>query len=351
MGAVKIVLQKVQRANGLYPLRLRVTKDRKSKFFKTIYQALPSQFNEKSEQFTKKYTDSVQHNRILLKIKARALKVYGDLHEENEGFSLLDFENAFINTAKPKNNGTNFFFFWNDMIQELIQAGRTGDARVHNEGFKALKKFNGGTRLQFEELNASYLSRFENHLRAIGGSDGGISIRMRSIRTTFNLAIARDFVSQDKYPFKKYKISKLKSNTAKRALDYFDVMKIINLDIIKYPHLSNSHNYFVFSFYTRGMNFTDQMSLKWSQVTENKIYYRRSKTKGDFNITILPPVQNILDYYEENSRGTKYVFPILLKDNLTPSQIENRKKKTRTKYNKDLKEIAQICGIKTNAAL
>ena len=39
MGAVKIVLQKVKRANGMYPLRLRVTKDRKSKFFKTIYQA------------------------------------------------------------------------------------------------------------------------------------------------------------------------------------------------------------------------------------------------------------------------------------------------------------------------
>ncbi len=30
---------------------------------------------------------------------------------------------------------------------------------------------------------------------------------------------------------------------------------------------------------------------------------------------------------------------------LTPSQLENRKHKTLQRYNKDLKEIAQICGI------
>ena len=33
---------------------------------------------------------------------------------------------------------------------------------------------------------------------------------------------------------------------------------------------------------------------------------------------------------------------------MTPKQIENRKKKTRTKYNKDLREIAFHCEIDTN---
>src|SRR5690606_36364146 len=53
----------------------------------------------------------------------------------------------------------------------------------------------------------------------------------------------------------------------------------------------------------------------------------------------------ILDFYKENSLGTKYDFPILLHDNLTPSQIGNRKHKTLQKYNLQLKEIAEICGI------
>ncbi|HZJ37359.1 MAG TPA: site-specific integrase [Gillisia sp.] len=345
MAAIKVVLQKVQRANGTYPVRIRITKNRKSKFFKTIFHALPEEFDEKAEQFTKKYPNHIQSNRVLLKFKDRALKVYADLEYKNENFTLLDFERVFVSTAKPKNIVKNFFYFWDEMIEELKSAGRTGDANIHDESLKALKKFNGSTKLEFQQINFTFLSKYENHLRSRGGTNGGISIRMRCIRTIFNKAIDRDITSIQYYPFKKYKISKLKSDPNKIALDYFDVMKIIQWNPTDYPHLIDSHNYFVFSFYTRGMNFTDQMLLEWSQVGHKKILYTRSKSKGNFSITILPPVRKILDYYKENTLGTQYVFPILLRDGMTPIQIEHRKKKTRKNYNKDLKEIAFHCEI------
>ncbi len=347
MSGIKIVLHKVRRANGTYPVRIRITKNRKSKFFKTIFHALPEQFDEKTEQFTKKYPNHNQSNRVLLKFKDRALKVLADLEYENNNFSLMDFERAFLLTAKPKTVNINFFYFWDEIITELRNAGRTGDASIHDESFKALKKFNGSTKLEFEQINFTYLSKYENHLRSRGGTNGGISIRMRCIRTIFNKAIDREVTSANLYPFKKYKISKLKSDPTKIALDYFDVMKIIQWDPSAYPHLVDSHNYFVFSFYTRGMNFTDQMLLEWSQIGSKKIFYTRSKSKGNFSITILPPVQLVLDYYREHSLGTNYVFPILLRDTMTPMQIENRKKKTRQKYNKDLKEIAFHCEIES----
>ena len=90
------------------------------------------------------------------------------------------------------------------------------------------------------------------------------------------------------------------------------------------------------------------MKLKWNDIKGDRIFYTRSKTKGHFILKVLPPVQEILDYYQENSRGTKYVFPLLLKENMTPTQIENRKSKTLKKFNKDLKEIARICEIDKN---
>ncbi len=62
-------------------------------------------------------------------------------------------------------------------------------------------------------------------------------------------------------------------------------------------------------------------------------------------VKILPPVRDILDYYSENDKRTKYVFPIFLKDDLSPQQIEYRKSKTLKQFNKDLKEIGRICGI------
>ncbi|MBJ7879609.1 tyrosine-type recombinase/integrase [Gelidibacter salicanalis] len=93
------------------------------------------------------------------------------------------------------------------------------------------------------------------------------------------------------------------------------------------------------------MNFADMMKLEWKDTDFDNIYYTRSKTKGDFKIKIVLPVQEILSYYKQLSTGTNYVFPILLKNSLTPSQLENRKHKTLQRYNKELKEIAEICEI------
>jgi integrase len=128
-------------------------------------------------------------------------------------------------------------------------------------------------------------------------------------------------------------------------LDFDQVTKIVNFNVAKYPHLGDARNYFVFSFYTRGMNYTDMMVLKWEDVDLTTISYIRNKTKGRFIITILPPVQEILNYYKQNALPTKYVFPILLKNGLTPAQIDHRKKKALAKYNRDLKEMAKLCGI------
>ncbi|GAB1374855.1 hypothetical protein MASR1M46_17420 [Bacteroidales bacterium] len=94
-----------------------------------------------------------------------------------------------------------------------------------------------------------------------------------------------------------------------------------------------------------GMNFADMMKLRWKDVIDDQIYYTRSKTKTNFRIKILPLSRKILDSYKTRKNGTDYVFPILLKDELTPSQVENRKKKTLKQFNKDLKEIAALCEI------
>jgi len=67
--------------------------------------------------------------------------------------------------------------------------------------------------------------------------------------------------------------------------------------------------------------------------------------KGNFIVKILPPVREIFDYYQANSKGTKYVFPILLHNDLNPNQLENRKSKALKKINKDLKVIASIGNI------
>lgn len=93
------------------------------------------------------------------------------------------------------------------------------------------------------------------------------------------------------------------------------------------------------------MNFYDLMKLRWENIDGDKLIYTRSKTKGRFIVKILEPVKDILNYYKSFNKNTNYVFPILLKEGLTPMQIENRKAKKLKRFNSDLKKIAEIIGI------
>lgn len=190
-----------------------------------------------------------------------------------------------------------------------------------------------------------FLKKYEVFLRSNGGTDSGVSVKMRTIRALYNDAISKGYAKKENYPFDNYKISKLKRNSNKGALSLENIKKITGMDIAKYPNLIDTKNYFLFSYYTGGMNFYDKMNLRWENVKEDRIVYTRRKTKGNFTIKILPPVKEILDYYKSQNRKTKYVFPILLKEGLTPIQIEYRKDKTLKKYNRDLKLIAEVCEI------
>ncbi len=325
MATIKTVLRQTELSNKKFPISLRVTKDRKSKFFSTIFKAFENEWDEKSGRFNKNNSNYIQSNRVLGKFEDRALKVLAELELGKKQYTLDDFEQKFRIDSNPADQ--NVFNFWEEIISEMVTAGRTGNARANKETLGSLKLFNSSSnKLNFRDIIPEFLYKYDVFLRSRGGTDGGIGVRMRAVRALYNMAVERKIVKEDTYPFSIYKVSKLKGKGLKRALNMVDVKKIVDVDLSEHPKLVNSRNYFVFSFYTRGMNFADMMKLKWTDITDDQIHYTRSKTKGNFIIKILSPVQKVLDYYKADTT-TKYVFPILSKDKLTPTQPEYRKKK------------------------
>lgn len=348
MASVKIVLRKKILSDKTYPIFLRVTKDRKSKFYKTPFSSKIEEWKSDIGAFSKRKENYIQNNRLLLRFKERAFKILTELEIENPDYTIFDFDNKFRVILNPLKNDV--FTFWDEIIEEQIRAGRVGNAKVNSDAQTSVQIFHGFRKLSFKELDATFLNKYEVFLRSRGGTDGGIGVKMRAIRAIYNMAIQRGFVNEKLYPFKIYKLSKLKARAAKRALTFDEVMRIVNLNLCKNPHLINSKNYFVFSFYTRGMNFKDMLELEWRSVHSGYIYYTRSKTKGNFKIKILPPVQEILDYYKTNSYGLKYVFPLLYSEDYTPIQRANRKHKMLGVYNRQLKELAQLANINKNVS-
>lgn len=346
MATFKIVQKEKMLSSGLYPIYLRVTKDRKRKYISTGISCDKSQWNPVKECFRKNYIDYEQLNNTLLTFKRRAEKIFAEAHSEGIDLSLEEFDTIFFDFKKGEKITVKKY--WENKIENLRTANQVGNARSYKDGKNSFYKFIGDRKeLYFTDITPDLLNRYENYLRSNNGTDGGISVKMRTIRSLYNQAIADKLVSKDDYPFDAYKISKLKSMNNKRALDFVDVEKIRSLNMELLPDLIDSRNYFVFSYYTRGMNFYDMMLLQWTNIEGGKILYTRRKTKTNFSIKITAPVQDILDYYSAQKRLSKYIFPILTSENLTALQIEYRKDKVLKKYNKDLKKIADKCGIDT----
>lgn len=343
MASIKILLRSKPNKEGLYPIVLRITKDRKSKIITLGMECLLKDWDEKEGQFKRSSPNFLVRNRVILTLKQKALSIVDSFALDEVDFTLNQFEVKFRGIEANK---TTVLEFWEDKIKDLNISGRTGNARAYNDTKNSFFRFCTNKKLLFKEIDVTLLEKYETFLRSTGSTDGGIGVRMRELRALYNDAIRKGVVNEKYYPFANYKVSKLKSNSFKRALSRDEIKSIENLDVLQYPNLLEAKHIFLFSYYTRGMNFYDIMKLKWDNVVDNRIVYTRSKTKGKFVVKILEPVRQILDYYRGLESGTNYVFPILLSEKLTPLQIENRKSKKLKKFNKDLKRIAEILGLK-----
>jgi len=343
MASVKLFLfEGKELSNGEHPVMLRVIKNRKIKYVALGYSCTKKQWNKDTQEFRKNYPDYAKRNAILSQQKNKAHKIIDNYRRDNIDFSLNQFAEKFRGNQIALEK--NLYQFTAEKLEILKTSNKVGNYKVYNETLKSFLKFARNKSITFNEINLTLLEKYEAYLRSNGGTDGGISVKMRTLRALYNDAIKKGHARQENYPFKQYNISKLKGAGIKKALTRGEVRSIENLPLEQYPHLTDARHYFVFSYFTRGMNFVDMLHLKWTDIYDNRITYTRAKTGKPFTIKILPPVQDILDYYKDRIPDSPYVFPILTKTGLKANQIANRKKKILQAFNKQLKEIGEILG-------
>jgi integrase/recombinase XerD len=345
-----VILKKTQRANGMHLIFLRLTQMSKVKYISTNVECdlKENEWDGLKEVLTKtKRNDNIKKNQLINEVKNHWVNKYNILPiEKRELINIDDFVD-YANSEKKQYQRLDFFEVIDTKIKNLLKDGKVGTSNSYKDLKNSVLRFVGGAKLNFENINLEWLKKYESHLRQRKCIDGGISVRMRAIRTLYNECIEIGLISLEKYPFKTYKIAKLKNEKNVRALQIEDIKKISELDTNKHPELKLSKDLFVFSYNTGGMNYKDMMLLKRENIynENNRMTYVRSKTKGVFDFKLNATAKEIVEYYKKYSIGTEYLFPILLKDNLTPTQISNRRHKTISQFNKDLKTIGMLCNI------
>ena len=160
----------------------------------------------------------------------------------------------------------------------------------------------------------------------------------------FNLAMDMELVKPENYPFKKFKVSKLHQETAKRALSKGEILTVIDYPTAgKDFYTKLAINLFTFSYFMGGINFVDMAYLTERNVIGNRLIYHRRKTGKLINLPIQERALLALKGYKESNKP--YLFPILSTLHKTAQQKLNRLHKVISKVNKILKIIGEELDI------
>ncbi len=344
MTSTKLMLYKSKTLkNGEHPIMIRLIKNRKIKYISLGYSSTADLWDENAKELLKGYNKFKQVNHFIEKKKNEIDGIILNFHSENKPYTLESLESKFLSEVKE----ITVFTYCEEHIERLENSKKVGNATVFKDLLRSLKKYRNEKDLLFYDLTPSFLKRYEEDFLSRGVKENSISVYMRTLRSLFNKAMTDGFAKEESYPFKDYKISALNSKTRKRAIPESDLLKIKNFDCEDISSLIHAKNYFLFSFYCMGMNFSDMAKLKWSNIIDDRIQYTHSKTGRFYNVKCESNVKLLLDFYSKNNENTNdYVFPIL-NDNIhkTPQSVLDRIKKVTKKINKDLKDIARTEGI------
>lgn len=348
MATTKIILYESKTLkNGEHPIVLRIIKDRKIKYISLGFSTVPSLWN--GTELLKGYLNFQKTNHLIQKKKNQLDDIILDLESGDKEYSLEEVEKKFLGSIKI----TTVFDYCDDLIERLKATKKIGNATVYKDLLRTLKKFRNEKDLHFSDITYNFLVKYEENFLTTGLAENSISVYMRTLRALMNKAIKEGYCKEESYPFNKYKISKLNTKTQKRAISKEEILKIIDFKAELGSSLWHSKNYFLFSFYNVGMNFTDLAQLKWSNLLNDRIIYIRAKTGKHYDIKIQPRTQVILNYYSNGNEYTNdYIFPILNPEmHKIPQSIKDRTNKINKRVNKDLKKIAAELGIKATHSI
>lgn len=328
-------------SNGEHPLMIRVCKGGKKKYISIGISIHPDYWDfEKNKPKIQCPNREYIETLIASKVKEYNTQII-ELKAMEKEFTANSLTEQVCKPCKPKTVNDVFL----EQLQRLGDEKRTGYMLSTKQVYNSLLKFNKHLHIYFSDIDISWLRKYEIWLRKQGIAENTIGIRFRTLRTMFNLAIDEGIVKPEYYPFRKYKVSKLHAETAKRAISKEDIECIMNYKS-KNPYNRFPIDVFTFSYFMGGINFVDIAYLTMDNIIDDKLIYTRKKTGKLIKLPLQDKAMEIIKKY--STADNPYLFPILSNFHQTEQQRINRVHKVITKVNKRLKEIGNELGIPIN---
>ena len=302
---LKIVLDKRRKKlDSTYPIVFRVTEVKKVTNLQSGISILDDYWDNTNLKIINTHPNAHALNFSLTKKYYDLQKVILALESEST-FSIENLKIGLGNKPLPIKNKS-FYQFSTQLINEMIEVDRVGNAIVYRTAVNRLIAFINNKEINFKEIDFTFLDNFKRKLIIDGVKPNTIGNYFRSIRAIYNKAIKSKIIDRAYYPF--VDISIKTEKTAKRAISKESLIKITEINIKTNSREFHAVNYFLLSFSLIGISFTDLAYLKNSNIKKGRVSYKRRKTHKNYDIKLSPLGLKILKLYENNG---EYLIPIL----------------------------------------
>lgn len=320
-------------ANGEHPLMIRLCQGRKLKYLSLGISILPQFWDfDKNKPRRNCPNKELINNLITEKTKEFSNQII-EFKSESKDFTVTKL----VETVVGGNSIQTISDFLHSEIDRLYNEGRLKYASTFKELRASLLEFNKHLDVYFSDIDINWLKQYESFLRNKGLGDNSIGVRFRTFRVLYNRAITENIVKADYYPFRIYKVSKLKKETVKRSITKTDVEQIIKYKVDR-EYTQLAIDLFYFSYLSGGINFVDIAYLTKDNIIDTRLVYTRKKTKKLIKLPIQDKALVTIAKYQSDNI---YLFPILSKFHKTAQQKANRVHKVLAIINKSLKAVGE----------
>lgn len=330
---------------GLYPIKLRITFNRKQKYYSTQFSASKDEFEKCMGRNPK---GAHKQTRIALDaIEQKANDVIREL-------KLFDFDSFDRRFNQDSNLQADVYSFYDELITGYEKNGQVGTASNYRCSKNSLQLFKPC--LALHEVTPEFLMSYEKHQLKKGKSITTVGIYLRPLKAVINRVIADGILPKDfQHPFGsksrlKYQIPT--SKNTKKALSVQEIKMLFEYSTDEIGWKSKALDFWKFSYLANGMNMKDISLLKYGDIKGEFIEFVRAKTINTSR-TIVPIEVYLTDhisaiivkYGNKDKSPDKLIFSIV---NPVDDLIKQRADLQQfiKMVNKYLREIVAELGIK-----
>ncbi len=333
-----------------YPVKLRVTHNRKVKYYFLGVKMSESNFNR---LFTRNQLKSVYQELQHYLLKAETV-----IDALMDDFTWIGFERKFFKENTTEKEHPEVFQCFDRYADQLFEDGRIRTKQGYVSTVTHLRKFHKENKLFFEDVTPDWLKKFHTYLSIKKGlKDGAIGIYMRNLRAIFNQEIAAGRIKSEIYPFGRNKYRPPATNRVKKALRLDDIAKIFQYS----PKTETEHwarDMWLFTYLANGMNVKDLALLKYENIVGEEIHFIRAKTRHStienqktIQIFLQEDLKRIIAKWgKPDPKPHEFIFDILHQEDTSPMQMYrdvNQAIKIINTYMKRIGKIQELSKLPT----